>query len=91
MAARQTAAQTLCPLASRFLCNKVATLRDLCGSRTVTLFHFRKALGRALDELLATGAITGWNIEPGDLVIIDKARAITQRRRRSKTPKTDRK
>jgi hypothetical protein len=70
---------------------KVQTLRDLSGSRTDKLFHFRKALSRALDELQATGAITGWNIEPGDLVIIDKARQITQRRRRGKTPKTDRK
>jgi hypothetical protein len=70
---------------------KVETLRDLSGSRTAKLFHFRKALCRALDELQKTGAITGWNIEPGDLVIIDKARSITQRKRRGKTPKPDRK
>jgi TrfA protein len=67
---------------------KVTTLRNLSGSRTAKLFHFRQALSRALDELQATGAITAWNIEPGDLVIIDKGRTITQRKRRTKTPKT---
>jgi hypothetical protein len=67
---------------------KVATLRDLCGSRDKTLRSFRQNLGKALDQLQTTGAITDWNIESGDLVIIDKARAITQRRRRTKTPQT---
>jgi hypothetical protein len=60
---------------------KVETLRDLCGSRDKTLRSFRQKLRRALDELQATGAITGWEIAPGDLIQVDKISAITCRRR----------
>ena len=60
---------------------KVATLRQLSGSRTHTLKHFRAAVRRALKEVQAIGAITAWNIEPGDLVVIDKLGTGAQRRK----------
>jgi hypothetical protein len=66
---------------------KVETLRELSGSRTARLRRFRDALRDALDELQATGAITGWEIDGDDLVHIRKTLRITQRRTRlSKNP-----
>lgn len=63
---------------------KVATLRDLSGSRTKDLKAYRQNLRKALAELLAAGAITGWDIDSGDLVRIRQVMAITRRRNRPK-------
>jgi TrfA protein len=59
----------------------VELLRDLSGSRTQNLKHFRAALRRALAELQATGAIAAWEIDGGDLVRVYNVPTITQRRR----------
>jgi hypothetical protein len=59
----------------------VEKLRELSGSRTANLFHFRQALRRALTDLQATGAIAGWAIDSGDLVHVDKVPCIKQRKR----------
>jgi hypothetical protein len=67
---------------------KVATLRQLSGSRTTALRRFRQNLCKALDEVQATGAITSWNIEPGDLVIIGKTARLATRKRSTKASKT---
>lgn len=69
---------------------KVVTLRDLCGSRAKTLRSFRQQLREALDQVEKTGAITAWNIESGDLVIIDKVGTLTQRSGRSKRTRSAR-
>jgi TrfA protein len=61
---------------------KVETLRELSGSRTATLFHFRRAVRRALTELIAAGAIAMWEIDAGDLVRVHKIPAITQKSRK---------
>lgn len=61
---------------------KVETLRELSGSRTAALFHYRKSLARALDELKATGAIAAWEIEDDDLVRVGKHPTITQKPRK---------
>jgi hypothetical protein len=58
---------------------KVETLRELSGSRTVNLKHYRAALRVAFDELRAIGAITRWNIED-DLAHVHKPPTITQHR-----------
>jgi TrfA protein len=65
----------------------VEKLRDLSGSRTKTLKRFREALRNGLTELQATGAIAGWEIDPGDLVHVHKLPTITQRRRRPPKPR----
>jgi hypothetical protein len=57
----------------------VSKLRELSGSRTATLFHFRQSLRRALADLQATGAVAAWEINPGDLVYVHKVPTITQR------------
>ena len=61
---------------------KVETLRELSGSRTANLFHFRKALRRALTELIAAGAIALWEIDAADLVRVHKVPTITQKPRK---------
>jgi TrfA protein len=58
---------------------KVETLRDLSGSRTANLKHFRQSLRRALDELQATGTIASWEIDSDDLVYVHKGSSIVQR------------
>jgi hypothetical protein len=65
----------------------VELLRDLSGSRTANLKHFRAALRRALAELQATGAIANWEIDSGDLVRVYKVPTITQQRRRGRPRK----
>lgn len=55
---------------------KVETLRDLSGSRTAQLFHFRAALRRAFDDWKATGDIQNWHIDENDLVHITKIKVI---------------
>jgi len=61
---------------------KVETLRELSGSRTANLFHFRKALRRALTELIAAGAIATYEIDAADLVHVHKLPTITQKSRK---------
>jgi hypothetical protein len=63
---------------------KVRTLRELCGSRTNALFHYRQQLRRALDELRGTEAISAWEIDGGDLVHVRKAMAVPQQKNRAK-------
>jgi hypothetical protein len=58
---------------------KVETLRDLSGSRTANLKHFRQSLRRAFGELQATGAIASWESDGDDLVHVHKGPTITQR------------
>ena len=55
---------------------KVETLRDLSGSRTANLKHFRQSLRRALNELQTAGAIAAWEIDGGDLVHAHKAPTV---------------
>ncbi len=59
---------------------KVETLRDLSGSRTAQLFHFRAALRRALDDWKATGDIQDWCIDENDLVHITKNKVIEHKK-----------
>jgi TrfA protein len=61
---------------------KVETLRELSGSRTATLFNFRRAVRRALTELIAAGAIATYEIDAADLVHVHKIPAITQKSRK---------
>jgi hypothetical protein len=62
---------------------KVATLRDLSGSKAAELKHFREALRRALNDLNANSDIAGWEIDPAsDLVSITRGEAITDSQRR---------
>jgi len=63
---------------------KVETLRDLSGSRTANLKHFRAAIRRAFDELQTTGAIASWEIDDDDLVRVHKVTTITCRRKSQK-------
>jgi len=65
----------------------VQKLRELSGSQTKDLKRFRQALRRALAELQATGAITSWEIDSGDLVRVYNVPTITQRRGRSRRPR----
>lgn len=59
---------------------KVETLRTLCGSATKELRKFRQLLKGALDELMAIGAISGWEISDDDLVSIQNKRTLSQSR-----------
>jgi hypothetical protein len=62
---------------------KVQTLRDLSGSRTANLKHFRAALRRALAELQESGAIASWDLDgDSDLVHVHKVPTITRKRPR---------
>ena len=47
---------------------KVETLRGLTGSRTTRLTDFRKALRKALDQLVLERFLDQWQIDGGDLV-----------------------
>jgi hypothetical protein len=64
----------------------VAKLRELSGSQTANLKHFRAALRRALSDLQGTGAIAGFDIDPlpSDLVHIHKVPTITQQPHRGR-------
>lgn len=59
---------------------KVETLRELCGSETVHLFHFRAELRQALQELVAAGLLVSWEIDAGDLVRVKKRPSASQAR-----------
>jgi hypothetical protein len=61
---------------------KVATLKDLSGSRTATLRTFRQMLKRALTDLQVNGDIVAWEIDDTDLVHVDRGAAITTSQRR---------
>ncbi len=63
---------------------KVDTLRQLCGSKTKTLYSFRQKLREALKALAAedVGAIETWQIDDNDLVHVDRGKAITSSQRR---------
>lgn len=59
---------------------KVETIRNLCGSTIKELFLFRRNLKRALNDLLEIGAISGWEIDQEDLVIVSKVPTPAQQR-----------
>ncbi len=62
---------------------KVATLRELSGSKTAELRHFREALRRALADLMVNGDLAGWTIDPAtDLVSVTRGDAITDSQQR---------
>ena len=67
---------------------KVETLRELCGSRTAALRHFRANLRAALKKLKAIGAIQGYDVDKGDLVHVFKTKTITQKKARKPRRKT---
>ena len=62
---------------------KVATLRDLSGSRAKALKHFRSKLRSALDDLVDNDDIERWEIEmPQDLLYVERGRAISSSQKR---------
>ena len=62
---------------------KVATLRELSGSRAKALKNFRGKLRLALDDLVSNGDIEKWEIQmPQDLLFVDRGRAISESQRR---------
>lgn len=62
---------------------KVATLRDLSGSKAAQLRHFREALRRALADLKTNGDLADWMVDPAtDLVSITRGDAISKTQRR---------
>ena len=65
---------------------KVETIRRLSGSRVKALYEFRRMLKSALEDLKAHGFITGWQIDTGDLVHVDRgdAASASQQRHLSK-------
>ena len=56
----------------------VETIRERCGSRTVSLRHFRASLRVALDDLKTAGVIHNWGIDADDLVHIDRTPSASQ-------------
>ena len=58
----------------------VEKLRELSGSKTNKLFHFRATLRRALDDLKATNEIRDWNIDEKDNLCISKAKKIARQK-----------
>jgi hypothetical protein len=70
---------------------KVATLRELSGSKAAELKHFREALRRALADLVTNSDIAGWTIDPAtDLVAVSRGEAVTDSQRRHLTKQTPR-
>ena len=62
---------------------KVATLRDLSGSRAKALKNFRGKLRLALDDLVNNDDIERWEIQmPQDLLFVDRGAAISASQRR---------
>jgi hypothetical protein len=62
---------------------KVATLRDLSGSRAKALKNFRGKLRLALDDLVNNDDIERWEIQmPQDLLFIDRGATISASQRR---------
>lgn len=56
---------------------KVATLRELSGSRTAELKKFRQLLRGALYDLEDNHDIEDWHIDENDLVHVDRGKAIS--------------
>ncbi|MFL5287078.1 MAG: plasmid replication initiator TrfA [Rhodopila sp.] len=70
---------------------KVATLRELSGSKARALKKFREGLRRALQDLTHNGDISGWSIDPkADLVTVTRGDAVTDSQRRHLTMQTRR-
>jgi len=65
---------------------KVETIKGLCGSTVERLGDFRKLLRKALDELEAIGAIKGYDITDGDLVMVSKVPTLSQQRHLRRRP-----
>lgn len=62
---------------------KVATLRDLSGSRAKALKHFRSRLKTALNDLRDNDDIERWEIDPTqDLLYVERGRSITASQKR---------
>jgi hypothetical protein len=62
---------------------KVATLRDLSGSRAKALKNFRGKLRLALDDLVNNDDIERWEIQmPQDLLFVDRGATISASQRR---------
>jgi TrfA protein len=61
---------------------KVATLRDLSGSRTTALWKFRQRLRHALADLQDFGVLSAWEIDDTDLVHVARGEAVTSSQRR---------
>jgi TrfA protein len=62
---------------------KVATLRELSGSKMAELKNFRQSLRKALQDLTSNGDIAAWAIDPEtDLVTIDRGNSITDSQQR---------
>jgi len=61
---------------------KVATLRDLSGSRAKALKNFRARLRVALDDLVTIGELVRWEIRPHDLLLVDRGPAVSGSQRR---------
>jgi hypothetical protein len=62
---------------------KVATLRDLSGSRAKALKNFRSKLRLALDDLVNNDDIERWEIQmPQDLLFVDRGATISASQRR---------
>jgi hypothetical protein len=62
---------------------KVATLRELSGSKTAELKRFRQTLRTALQDLVENRDIAEWTIDPAtDLVAVSRGEAITSSQRR---------
>lgn len=60
---------------------KVETIRQLCGSRTKQLKHFKVNLVKALGDLQREGVITGWAIDPEtDNVGFERTPSASQQR-----------
>lgn len=64
---------------------KVATLKELSGSRTGELKKFRQLLRGALDDLKTVAAIEAWEIDQNDLVHVNRGKAISDSQRRHLT------
>ena len=58
---------------------KVATLRDVTGSRNAELRDFKRKVALALQELVKIGFLIAFRIE-GDLVHVERAKAALQGR-----------
>lgn len=69
---------------------KVETIRRLSGSRVKALYEFRRMLKSALEDLKAHGFITGWQIDTGDLVHVDRGDAASASQQRHLSKPTNR-
>ena len=61
---------------------KVATLHDLSGSRAKALKNFRAGSGWRLMIWLRLAKLVRWEIQPHDLVLVDRGPAVSGSQRR---------